>query len=113
KGAEQALCAPGAPDVEGASYGEGAQQALGALLRHAHLAQTFLPAPAQGRIPPALLKMRGIAPRYLRNSPGVKRLRAELIRCRTWEEFYDALRGFFSAYPGHIRNDNAAIRREK
>jgi tRNA-dihydrouridine synthase B len=109
RGAEQAFCAP---DAEDASYGGSSRQALDALLRHAHLSRTLLPAPVEGRISPALLKMRSIAPRYLRNSPGIKRLRAELIRCRTWEELYDVLRGFFPGHPEYIWNDAGAIRRE-
>jgi tRNA-dihydrouridine synthase B len=114
EGAEQWLGVQSAPresDAMGASCGEGAEQALGALLRHAHLARTLLPAPVEGRIPPALLRMRSIAPRYLRNAQGIKRLRMELIRCRTWEEFYAALRGFFPACPWENAGEAGPLRK--
>jgi hypothetical protein len=37
-------------------------------------------------IPSSLLKMRGIAPRYLRAFPGVGLYRAALARCAGWDE---------------------------
>ena len=42
----------------------------------------------------ALLKMRTIVPRYVRHIEGSKQLRADIIACRSWEDFENALRSF-------------------
>jgi tRNA-dihydrouridine synthase B len=66
------------------------------LLRHARLARA-LSTERAGRsgIPSALLKMRGIAPRYLRAFPGVGRFRSALVRCAGWDELEALTREFF------------------
>lgn len=55
------------------------------ILHHAQLARLHSPDRA------ALLKMRTIVPRYVRDLPGSRALRLAVIACRTWEEFYAAL----------------------
>ncbi len=80
------------------------------ILRHAELMRAFdaaLLAPARAerarrkegpeRLDGALVKMRGIVPRYLHNFPGAKALRASLTQCRAWDEFYTLIEDFFSA----------------
>lgn len=42
----------------------------------------------------ALLKMRTIVPRYVRHIEGSKQLRADIIACRSWDDFEKALRSF-------------------
>lgn len=42
----------------------------------------------------ALLKMRTIVPRYVRHIEGSKQLRADIIACRSWDDFENALRSF-------------------
>jgi tRNA-dihydrouridine synthase B len=61
------------------------------LLRHARLARELSPE-RKGRsgLSSSLLKIRGIASRYLHAFPGVGRFRSALARCATWEDF-DAL----------------------
>jgi tRNA-dihydrouridine synthase B len=83
----------------GGEVPEGAAARLALTRRHAQLAQNLMGErlDREGGIAPALLKMRSIAPRYLRSVPGIKRLRADLIRCVSWEEFYALLDDFFSA----------------
>jgi tRNA-dihydrouridine synthase B len=58
--------------------------------RHAELARTLSPPHA------ALLKMRAIVPRYVRHLEGARRLRRDIIACRSWEEFDSLLERFFS-----------------
>jgi tRNA-dihydrouridine synthase B len=66
------------------------------LLRHAHLARELSPERAgRSGIPSSLLKMRSIAPRYLRAFPGVGRFRAALAHCAGWDEFYALTRTLF------------------
>lgn len=62
--------------------------ALRALIsRHAALARQWGGGvPGRSGLDPALLKMRGFAPRYLRHLPGAKAARAALARCSSWEE---------------------------
>ena len=42
----------------------------------------------------ALLKMRTIVPRYIRHIEGSRQLRADIIACRSWDEFEKALQAF-------------------
>ncbi len=42
----------------------------------------------------ALLKMRTIVPRYIRHIEGSRQLRADIIACRSWEDFENALKAF-------------------
>lgn len=42
----------------------------------------------------ALLKMRTIVPRYIRHIEGSKQLRADIIACRSWDDFEKALHTF-------------------
>ncbi len=64
--------------------------------RHAELARVLTPGRAgKGGRSPALLKMRTVAPRYVRHLPGVKALRQALAHCESWEELDGILNGFF------------------
>lgn len=74
----------------------GRDELLALILRHADLARALTPGrPGRGGYAPALLKMRTVAPRYVRHLPGAKRLRLALTRCESWEELDDILRRFF------------------
>ena len=61
---------------------------LSRIREHARLARAFTPEKV------ALLKMRTIVPRYVRHIEGSKQLRADIIACRTWDDFESALRTF-------------------
>jgi tRNA-dihydrouridine synthase B len=77
---------------------EGCTSAAGVtfLLRHAGLARALSTERAgKSGIPSSLLKMRGIAPRYLRAFPGVGRFRAALAQCAGWDELHALVREFF------------------
>ena len=47
----------------------------------------------------ALLKMRTIVPRYVRHIEGSKQLRADIIACRSWGDFENALCAFETGKP--------------
>lgn len=49
--------------------------------RHAQLAQEY------ASTKPALLKMRTIIPRYIRNLPNARQMRLAILACQSWEEF--------------------------
>lgn len=55
------------------------------ILRHAELARLHSPDRA------ALLKMRTIVPRYVRELQGSRALRLAVIACRDWDDFYTAI----------------------
>lgn len=55
------------------------------ILRHAELARLHSPDRA------ALLKMRTIVPRYVREVQGSRALRLAVIACRNWDDFYTAI----------------------
>lgn len=55
------------------------------ILRHAELARRHSSERA------ALLKMRTIVPRYVRDLPGARALRLAVIATRSWDDFYNAL----------------------
>lgn len=55
------------------------------ILLHTKLARQHSPERA------ALLKMRTIVPRYVRDLPGARALRLAVIACRNWDDFYAAL----------------------
>ena len=56
---------------------------------HARLARELTPEKV------ALLKMRTIVPRYVRHIEGSRQLRADIIACRSWDDFEAALNHFF------------------
>lgn len=64
---------------------------LGRIREHARLARAL----THEKV--ALLKMRTIVPRYVRHIEGSKQLRADIIACRTWEDFEAALGAFETA----------------
>jgi tRNA-dihydrouridine synthase B len=67
------------------------------LLRHARLARSLSPErKGRGGVPFSLLKIRSVAPRYLRAFPDVGRFRSALARCADWDDFYALAREFFS-----------------
>jgi tRNA-dihydrouridine synthase B len=61
----------------------------------------------------ALLKMRTIVPRYVRNFDGAGNLRKELVQIRTWEAFDEAMNAFFGPepLPGSQINNGASVPR--
>jgi tRNA-dihydrouridine synthase B len=66
------------------------------ILRHLELAENLSPGHAgKGGIPPGLLKMRTVVPRYIRHLPGARRLRRDVIRCAGWEDLRSLVVGFF------------------
>lgn len=70
-------------------------------LRHAELARAMPEPPLRkkrGEARPAgsLLKMRGAIPRYIKDLPGSRALRVSLSACRSWDEFYTLVRGYFA-----------------
>ena len=72
-------------------------QLLALIRRHAALARELTPGkPGRSGFSPALLKMRGAVPRYVRHLPGARHLRAALVRCASWDELDDILRDFFN-----------------
>jgi tRNA-dihydrouridine synthase B len=59
--------------------------------RHAELAREYGRGDGKG----ALVRMRGIVPRYVKHLPGVRLLRQALCGCSCWEQFDDVLEDFF------------------
>lgn len=73
------------------------------LRRHAELAVTH------GNPAKALLKMRTVAPRYLRSLSGAKVLRARLTVCRCWEEFHDIASQAEGLAAGNAMSESAPV----
>lgn len=71
------------------------------ILRHAALAQRF------GTPETALLKMRTSVPRYVRQMPGARMLRQQIIACRSWQDFEQVLNAFFAAAPDCSKDEEA------
>ena len=61
---------------------------LACIREHARLARQLTPEKV------ALLKMRTIVPRYVREIEGSRQLRADIIACRSWDDFEAALCAF-------------------
>lgn len=62
-----------------------AETLVARIVHHAELARRYSSEKA------ALLKMRTIVPRYVRDLPGSRALRLAVIATRTWDDFYNAL----------------------
>lgn len=62
---------------------------LSTIMRHSYLACKYSSPHT------ALLKMRTIVPRYIRHLEGAKKLRLNIINCRTWSNFENVLQQFF------------------
>lgn len=68
------------------------------LCRHAALARELTPGrPGRSGLPRALLKMRTVAPRYVRHLPGARALRLALGSCESWDDLDRIFREFFNA----------------
>ena len=66
------------------------------VLRHALLAKAYTPGKVGRKgFAPALLKMRTVVPRYLKNLQNIKKLRQSLGQCASWEEFHVIISDFF------------------
>ncbi|NJB67056.1 tRNA-dihydrouridine synthase B [Desulfobaculum xiamenense] len=61
--------------------------------RHAELAREYF----QGR--KALVKMRTIVPRYVRDTPGSRILRSRVVACTSWEELDEIVTDFLCRQP--------------
>ena len=69
---------------------------LALIRRHAALAKTLTPGkPGRSGLPPALLKMRTVVPRYVKHLPHIKELRLALARCTDWDDLDRTLESFF------------------
>ena len=71
--------------------------------RHAALAKELTPGKTgRSGLPPALLKMRTVVPRYVKHLPRIKELRLALARCTGWEDLDRTLEGFFRPGQGGV-----------
>lgn len=64
------------------------EELAGIIRRHGELAREYF----EGR--KALVKMRTIVPRYVREMPGAKILRSRIVACKSWDELNDIVYDF-------------------
>lgn len=82
--------------IEGRSAPALTHESLGRIIeRHIELTQELLPQSA-------LHKMRSIVPRYVRNLPGVNKLRMALSQCEEWGQLSDILAEFMETTSARV-----------
>jgi tRNA-dihydrouridine synthase B len=73
------------------------------ILRHAALMSDY----GSNRL--GLLKMRSAVPHYVRNLPGAKQLRCDIIASKNWDGFFSVIHNFFDQLPGCMpETDNSS-----
>ncbi|WP_462327788.1 tRNA dihydrouridine synthase [Desulfobaculum sp.] len=73
--------------------------------RHAQLAREYFPERK------ALVKMRTIVPRYVRDLPGARILRSRVVGCQSWEELDDIVVEFLAMHMPNDAEDGATAAR--